>query len=131
MESVLQASLPADAPAESPSNLQFIMDIPLQIQGLALEQKAEAYQLIFILNKLLPLGSLGLHLEQESLYYKYSLLGKDQNHPAELIGDILDMMAFYLPEFKFLLQELISGKPLQTILANSGLMKALQAEAGS
>ncbi len=131
MEDILQAALPAGEQAEGPSNLQFIMELPVQLGGLAAEQKSEAYQLIFILNKLLPLGSLGLQNEQEGLYFKYSLLGKDQNHQADLIGDILDMMAFYLPEFKALIQELIAGKSLQTVLAHSGLMKALQAEAGT
>lgn len=134
MEDVLQAANQqateqSDEAAEDPSNLQIVMDMPLQLQGLPNAQKSEAYRLIFILNKLLPLGSLGLQHENEALYFKYSLLGKDQNHAADLIGDILDMMAFYLPEFKVLIQQALSGKPLQEILAESGLMKALQAEA--
>lgn len=125
-EDAMRASGLAIESEDPTATLQFMIELPVDCQGLSDARLLQTYEALNTLTQLMPIGNLGLN-NTKKVYYRYALMGDSQNMNATLIADLIGMFGFFLNQFGPLLTEFVaSDKDVETLMQETGLNKAFE-----
>lgn len=86
--------------------LQFSSEFPFKIK---IESFAEAARLLLTLNRILPVGALGLSEADQTLNYNYVLVLPDREVDDVVVTEIVDIAMFFIRNFAPLIEAVTTG----------------------
>lgn len=111
---------------DTTATLQFMLELPVDCQGLPDARLLQTYAALNTLTQIMPIGHLGLNADKK-IYYRYALVGDSQNMNASLIADLIGMFSFFLNQFGPLLADFVTNdKDVETLMAETGLQKVFE-----
>ena len=118
MEDMMQADEPELAADEIPdfATLQFMLELPFTWEKLSSEDLLVVYEFLNQASEHIPVGH--FRIEDQSIFYTYSLIAETQRVPTTVISATLSLVNFFVPAMDASLQGLIAGRfDLQGALA--------------
>lgn len=86
--------------------LQFTLELPFRVQESAL---AEVARLLLALNRVIPVGALGLAEPERQVYFNYVLSCSDREVEDVVAANIVGIVEFYIPSFAVLIEAVAEG----------------------
>lgn len=123
-EDVMRASGLGDENVGNAATLQFMIELPVDCSTLSPERQLETFSALNLFTQIMPLGNLGINNEKK-VYFRFGMVGDDQNMNATRIAELIGMFSFFLTQFGSLLQSFVtSDKNVATLMEETGFHKA-------
>lgn len=110
MEDMMKAQDPDIPPEETPdfATLQFMLELPFTWEKLDDANMLVVYRVLNDATEHLPIGQ--FRIEEESIFYQYSLLSETQKVSKTVLTAAVSLMGFFIPTMDAVLQGVISGR---------------------
>ena len=102
---LLNLSGQADEP-EDMFLLQFTLELPFRVPEAA---AAEVARLLLALNRVLPVGALGMTEPEGTVYFNYALSNADRRVEDVVTANTVGLIEFYIPGFAKLIEAVADG----------------------
>lgn len=123
-EDVMRATGLTDENLDNSATLQFMIELPVDCSHLSPERQLETFAALNLFTQSMPLGNLGLNNDKR-VYFRYGMVGDDQNMNATRVAELIGMFGFFLTHFGSLLQNFItSDKTAIELMEETGFYKA-------